>query len=128
MVKAALDVVAFPDEMTSFLGIGAEKLLSRPAVVDSKPVVVCDDPEVFNQAQQSIEETGRLLRGRLVEYGFALVARLPEPGGVLVSKVAESAFNDTRQESEIFRRDLRPLARATLAAIEGASTPYAERE
>ena len=65
MVKAALDVVAFPDEMTSFLGIGAEKLLSRPAVrwVDSKPVVVCDDPEVFNQAQQSIEETGRLLRG-----------------------------------------------------------------
>lgn len=129
LVEAALNVIAFPDEMTSFLGIGAEKLLSRPVVrwVDGKPVVVCDDPEAFQQAQRSMEEHGRLLRGRLVEYGFALISRLPNPGAALIRKVAESAFSDTRQESEILRRDLRPLARATLAAIEGASTPYAER-
>jgi hypothetical protein len=129
LVRAALDVLAFPDEMTIFVGTGAERFLSNPLVrrVDEEYLVVCDDPEIFRQAQMSIEEHRRLLRGRLVEYGFALIVRLPSPSAGLVRKVAESAFSDTRQESDVFRRDLRPLARATLASIEGAATAYADR-
>lgn len=128
LVRAAVDVLAFPDEMTSWLGIGAERFLSNPLVrrVDEGSLIVCDDPDIFLQAQTSIEEHGRLLKGRLVEYGFALIARLPRPNADLIQKVAESAFSDTRQESGIFRRDLRPLARATLASLEGASA-YADR-
>jgi hypothetical protein len=129
LIQAALNVLAFPQEMTGFLGIGAERFLSTPMFryVDEKPSVICDDPENFQQAQNSIAQHGRLQRGRLVEYGFALIVRLPRPSADLVRKVAQSAFSDTRQESDIFRRDLRPLARATLASIEGAATAYADR-
>lgn len=129
LVQAALDVLAFPTEKTIFVGTGAERFLASPLVrrVGEERLVVCDDPEIFRQAQMSIEEHARLLRGRLVEYGFALIVRLPSPSADLVRKVAESAFSDTRQESDTLRRDLRPLARATLASIDGAAAAYADR-
>lgn len=129
LVKTALEVLAFPDEMSSSLGTGAERLLSGPLIrwVDGASFLLCDDPEIFQQAQMYIEEHRHLLKGRLTEFGFALIGRLPNPSADLARKVAESAFSDTPQESDVLHHDLRPVARATLASIEGASSAYVDR-
>ncbi|WP_143145626.1 hypothetical protein [Devosia enhydra] len=129
LLQTAVDVLAFPHEMSRSLGNGSMRLLSSPLIRRGEEAVffLCDDQNIFQTAQMYIQENEHLLKGRLTEFGFALIGRLPSPSADLARKVAESAFSDTPQESDSLRRDLRPLARATLASIKGASTPYADR-
>jgi hypothetical protein len=129
LVEAALNVIQFPDGMTNYLGIGAERFLSTSQFrrVGDDYLRVCDDPEQFSRAARLIIENKRLLRGRIVEYGLELVARLPQTSDELVRVVADTAFNEHRQDGEVTPRDMRPLARATLAKLGAPARLYADR-
>lgn len=130
IVKAAVDILAFPANEAGFLAIGAERFLSRPLyrMSGNRSHVVCDSPELFERAGQLINKSEHLRNGRLVEYGFNLIARLPHPNESLIKVVAGSAFSDAPQASDLFpARDLRPLARATLAGFGLGARPYADR-
>ncbi|UJW84271.1 hypothetical protein [Devosia sp. SL43] len=127
LTLAAIDVLSFSAQEGGSLAIGAHKFLANSRYRDvGQPV--CDSLESFQRAVQLINGSDHLRRGRPVEYTLNLIARLPGPHSELVAIVAASAFNDTPQESEYFaRRDLRPLARATLASLGLVATPFAGR-
>jgi hypothetical protein len=130
LIKTAVDVLAFTSDAAGWLGIGAEKLLSNGYYRrdGQKYQRVCDALEQFERASNLIRNSDHLRRGRIVEYGLKLIARLPNPGEDLAKIVAASAFNDGIQYSEIFRnRDIRPLARSTLATLGPLARPYADR-
>lgn len=130
LVAAAVDVLAFPTEASGSLGIGAEKLLSHPLHRKEGRTSqrVCDIPELLERAAHIIENSDHLRKGRIVEYGLNLIARLPHVSDDLAKVVAESAFNDTPQQSGLLSdRDIRPLARATLAGLGLQAKPYAEQ-
>jgi hypothetical protein len=130
LIKTAVDALAFSSEESGFLSIGAEKLLAnRLYRRDGRSSQrVCDIPEQMERASDLIRGSDHLRRGRIVEYGLRLIAKLPNPGEDLAKVAAESAFNGSFQQSEIFpKRDIRPLARATLASLGPLARPYADR-
>lgn len=128
LVRAAVDVLEFPAAEAGVLSIGAQKFLSQGLYRGEGRVStrVCDELEQYERAAQLIINSDHLRRGRIVEYGLQLIAKLPNPSEDLARLVAESAFNDSIQQSEVFRfRDIRPLARATLAGLGKHALPYA---
>ncbi|WP_456006612.1 hypothetical protein [Mesorhizobium sp. f-mel] len=130
MVKVAVDVLEFSVAEAGFLAIGAHRFLSHGLYrrEDRESTRVCDDLDEYQRAAQLINSSDHFRRGRIVEYELQLIARLPNPSEDLARVVAESAFNDTVQQSETFRsRDIRPFARATLAGLGLHSRPYAAR-
>ncbi|MER8693539.1 hypothetical protein NKI77_20005 [Mesorhizobium opportunistum] len=130
LVKIAVDALAFSGDEAGLLAIGAQKFLSHGLYrrADRESKRVCDTLPEYERAAQFINDSGHLQRGRLVEYGLELIARLPSPSENLAKVVAASAFNDSVQQSEIFPdRDIRPLARATLAGLGKRAQPYADQ-
>jgi hypothetical protein len=130
LIKTAVDALAFSSEEAGFLSIGAEKILAtglyRQDRSSSQPV--CDVPEQLARASELIRNSDHLRRGRIVEYGLRLIAKLPNPGQGLAKVVGASAFNQSFQQSELFsQRDIRPLARATLAGLGSPARPYADQ-
>lgn len=128
LVKVAVDALTFSADEAGFLAIGAEKFLSRGLHRESerKSTRVCDLTEEYDRAAQVIRNSDHFRRGRVVEYQLELIARLPGPREDLAEVVAASAFSDTVQQSEDFPdRDIRPLARATLAGLGPLARPYA---
>ncbi|WP_449397001.1 hypothetical protein [Devosia riboflavina] len=122
-----MNILELPNEAVRSLADAAVRTLSTPAVrqISSPTVWVCDDAKIFEQVQVLIDKNRHLLGSRLVEHSYGLVARLLKPSNAIIRQVAESAFSETKQDYGALRRDLRPLARATLAAIEGGSSAYA---
>jgi hypothetical protein len=130
LIEAAVDALVFSSEESGFFGIGAEQFLSHPRYrrTDGTIQVLCDIPELFVKASELIRNSDHLRKGRIVEYGLKLIARLPNPGEQLAKVVAASAFNQTPQEPGIFpKRDIRPLARSTLASLGPLARPYADQ-
>jgi len=112
------------------LGIGAQKLLANGLFRRNgrNSQRVCEIPEQLERASDLIRGSDQLRKGRIVEYGLRLIAKLPNPGEDLTKVVAESAFNGSFQQSELFpTHDIRPLARATLASLGLLARPYAEQ-
>jgi hypothetical protein len=130
LIKTAVDVLAFSSKESGFLSTGAEKFLGNGLYRwdGSSSQRVCDIPEQMERASDLIRSSDHLRRGRIVEYGLRLIAKLPNPGETLAKVAAESAFNTSPQQSEIFpERDIRPLARATLASLGPLARPYADQ-
>lgn len=128
LVKVAVDALAFSSAEAGSLAIGAEKFLSGGLYRrgDLKSTPVCDLTEEYERAAHVIRNSDHFRSGRIVEYQLELIARLPDPNKDLAEVVAASAFNDTVQQSDRFpNRDIRPLARATLAGLGPLARPYA---
>jgi hypothetical protein len=110
------------------LDIGAKKFLSQGMYrSDGKKMVpVCAPTGTYARVLDAIVKK-KLFQGRLTEYELVLASKLPNANGYIVEKIAESAFNETPQESEYFpNTDIRPLARSVLAGFDSAARPYAE--
>src|SRR5262249_38953438 len=108
------------------LDIGAQKFLSvglnRAGSV--RPVPVCPPQDIYGRVSDTLTAS-RGLKGRLAEYQLEMISKFPRQNEYIVDAVANSAFNEKAQESEIFKnQDIRPFARAVLAGFGKQASKY----
>jgi len=121
-----LDLVAEQKNIL-WLGIGAQKFLSiglsRAGSV--KPVPICPPQDIYGRVADTLT-TSQGLKGRLEEYQLRMISKFPHRSEYIVDAVANSAFNETPQESEVFKnQDIRPFARTVLASFGKQASKYA---
>lgn len=110
----------------SSLDIGAHRFLSAGIYrnTDKTSVAICAPARIYERASEAITKY-KGFAGRLEEYQLKLASKLPNPSSYIVEAVANSAFNDTPQESEFFKqKDIRPYARSVLAGFNGQLSAY----
>jgi hypothetical protein len=130
LFRLAVDTLAFSNAQAGPLSIGAHRFLARGLyrTDTSGAKRVCDPADQYRRAGALIASSDHLRRGRLTEYGLELIAKLPDAGAVFAEQVAASAFNTSPQLSELVpQRDIRPMARATLAGLGEYAAPYGAR-
>ncbi len=113
------------------LTIGATRLLAHGLYRkdgDRRNISVCPPETIYLRVFQAIDRDPRILAGRPVEYVFALISRLPSHNQALVEMVAKSAFSPHVEPGEgRFTRDIRPLARTTLAGLGSLAEPWRDQ-
>lgn len=113
-----------------WLDIGARKFLSGGLFRHSiqKPQKICIESQIYQHVSDIITESKGFNRGRLVEYELELAAKFPKPSQYVVDAIANSAFEKTPQQSEIFtNKDIRPMARSVLAGFGDNAVKYSDR-
>lgn len=123
---ATLELVAEQKNIL-WLDIGAQKFLSvgLSRRGSNRPIPVCPPKDIYGRAAD-IVTTSQELKGRLVEYQLRMVANFPYQSEYVIDAVAKSAFNESPQESEIFKNeDIRPFARTVLAGFGKQASKYA---
>jgi hypothetical protein len=118
--------LASGDGSPGFLQLGAKRQLAagvyRRDGKESIPVFFPED--IYDRASNSVS-LQKEIKYRLVDYELKLFARLPKRNPNIVKAVGQSAFNNTPQESDLFRsRDIRPYARTVLAAFGKEATDF----
>ena len=126
LAAAALEVVAEQNNIL-WLDIGAKKFLGTGLHRKGQngPVPVCPPKDIYGRAADVVTAS-QGLKGRLEEYQLRMVANFPRQSEYIIDAVAKSAFNESPQESEVFRNeDIRPVARTVLAGFGKQASKYA---
>lgn len=111
-----------------WLGIGAQRFLGGYLYrgETGKSVAVCPPPDIYARASDLLTEY-KGFSARLADYQFELATKLPHRSDYLVDAIGNSAFNASRQPSEIFpRKDMRPYARMVLAGFGPKAAKYSD--
>lgn len=123
---ATMEIVAEAKNVL-WLDIGAQKFLGGNLFRrgTGRPIQVCPPYDIYERASDIVTKSEGL-KGRLVEYQLEMAAKFPHRSQYIVDAVANSAFNDIPQESEVFKNeDIRPFARTVLASFGKQASKYA---
>ena len=126
LAAATLELAA-EQKNVLWLDIGAKKFLgsSLHRTGSKSPSPVCPPQDIYGRAAD-IVTTSQGLKGRLQEYQLRMVANFPYQSEYIIDAVAKSAFNESPQESEVFKNeDIRPFARTVLAGFGKQASRYA---
>jgi hypothetical protein len=109
-----------------WLNIGAQQFLGGDLHRSGpRPVQVCPPYDIYERASDIVTKSEGL-KGRLQEYQLKMAAKFPHWSQYIVDAVANSAFNEIPQESEVFKNeDIRPFARSVLAGFGTQASRYA---